>query len=148
MLCGSADAEFYIDLGRQEDFYGAQYVCPSCVGHLGDLAGFPSPARVSTLERELAELKERNFELTRQLDGLSKVKDGLDQLGIGVTPIAGNSGVVFVDLEADKQGDGAESDEGEELGDGAGTPDESGDDEELGDVPEHGSGSPGIKLGL
>ena len=138
MLCGSASREFYIDIGRLEEFYGVQYICNICVGHLGDLCDFPSPARLGVVERELAEVKDENFELQRQLDGLEQVKNGLLDLGLSI----GDSGsftssgeqLVFSPLEDSGQDARAEQGEGSQHDPGEGTSPEQDDDEGVGEL--------------
>ena len=136
MLCGASDnREWWLDLDRSEEFYGAQYICSSCVGSIVDVCGFASPAKVTIMQTELDAARDISYELRIENDGLKDIKRGLSKLGVTFLGDSGNPTVdddslLVLEVDGTAESDLPGGKAG--LGNGEGTSDESGDDSDVG----------------
>lgn len=139
MACGSTpdNRKWFLDLDRDEEGYGALYLCNICIGSLVDLCGFGSAAKLAGLEARIGELQDENFQLNLELDGLRKVRDGLSDLGLAISPDIGSGGdlvSVGAPVQSDAAAETGSLGAGSQLDSRARADDESSDESNVGPV--------------
>lgn len=139
MACGSTpeNRPWFLDLDRDEEMYGALYLCNLCIGSLVDLCGFGSKAKLAGLETRNSELQDEIFQMRLELDGLRKVRDGLSDLGLAFSDGPNGSGdliSVGATSQVAQAAEGGSEEARSGLDSGAGTLDESSEQQDLGTV--------------
>lgn len=124
--CGSANRDFFIDLGMSFEFHGAVYICSECITEMASLSGFVSKEEISQIILDKEHLSEENFILVKRIDGQRKIIDGLRDLG---DADRASSNLMF-GMDADMESEAAPSGESD-LGTGEGEITESSDDERM-----------------
>lgn len=148
-LCraASTDRKWFVDVGLQEEFYGAVYLCNACITEISETVGWSTPDRTDDFIFEIATLREQNDMLRDQIRALmtmeAAIGDYVRARGGSLDPVLGSIGntaqlsLLQTDSEfegASDWGEASEQDEGTAVGDRAGEVAQQSDEQRVGDI--------------
>lgn len=138
-ICRNGNADWYLDTGAYEEFFGVVYICNNCIAQLAITVGYFTPEQRVEFEEKIMQLENELGESTARIYGMEQIINGYTALGFhyssDVPVLPTNSGIDSMGSAGSNSDPTESTQHGEdEMGIGEGNSPEPSDDEALGDI--------------
>lgn len=119
LFCRNGNAEWYVDTGSYEEFYGVVYICCDCILQISTQVGWVTPERRVELEEKVMELTGHLLNANDRIHSLELIINGYTALNLSLdvdVPVLPTDSVSSsVSDEGLNEGDGSDSQPGEDA---------------------------------